>query len=216
MSFLYRHALTITRKQPYIDWANSLDERGPELTAELAGDHRTIYLVPESDQEPDLEGLTEEFWEAIFYEELAAWIIQEERWPTPLSRDMFDAWFGVEATDSVFDLTPEEPLTNQEMELSDLHYAMQHCAWCEIEIDEGAGRAVGFKLANRDRFAHRAGLTLSLIVDNERVVTGLMPPKEAGAAEDVEDVVFLACTSRCEKLIRKVVPKALRRAAETA
>jgi hypothetical protein len=48
MSFLYRAALTITRKQPYIDWANSQGDGGPELTAELANDRRTIYLVPES------------------------------------------------------------------------------------------------------------------------------------------------------------------------
>jgi hypothetical protein len=129
---------------------------------------------------------------------------------------LFDAWFDAELTDSVFDLTPEEPLTHQEVELSDLTYAMQHCAWCDIEIDEGARRLVGFKLANRDQFADRAGLTLPLIVDEERVVIGVMPPPDVVAAEDAEDVLFLACTSRCEKLIRKVVPKALRRAAATA
>ena len=42
MSFLYRSAITITRKQPYIDWANGLEDGGPELTAELATDQRTI------------------------------------------------------------------------------------------------------------------------------------------------------------------------------
>jgi hypothetical protein len=129
---------------------------------------------------------------------------------------MFDAWFDAELTDSVVDLTPEEPLTNEEVELLDLAYAMQHCAWCEIEVDEAARRLVGFKLANRERFGHRAGLTLPLIVDEERVVTGVMPPEDVLEAEDAEDVVFVACTSRCEKLIRKVVPRALRRAVETA
>ena len=54
MSFLYRTGLTVTRKRPYIDWANGLDEDGPDLTPELAGDRRTIYLVPESDDEPAL------------------------------------------------------------------------------------------------------------------------------------------------------------------
>jgi hypothetical protein len=32
MTFLYRFALTVTRRQPYIDWANSVDDDGPELT----------------------------------------------------------------------------------------------------------------------------------------------------------------------------------------
>jgi hypothetical protein len=215
MSFLYRAAITITRKQPYLDWANGADDDAPELTTELADDRRTVYLVPEADLRPDLASLLDEFWEPIFQEELAAWMTDEESWPTPLTRDMFDAWFGVELTDSVFDLTPEEPLTDHEVELSDLQYAMQHCAWCEIEVDEGAGRVVGFNLANREQFAHRAGLTLPLIVDEERVVTGVMPPPGV-VGEDAEEVMFIACTSRCEKLIRKVVPKALRRAAETA
>ncbi len=215
MSFLFRAAITITRKQPYLDWANS-DDDGPELTAEVAGDRRTVYLVPPPDKTTDLEDLVDEFWQAIFEEELAAWVTDEELWPAPLTREMFDAWFGVERTDSIFDLTPEEPLTNEEVELSEVQYVTQHCAWCEIEIDEGAGRTVGFTLANRDQFAHRAGLTLPLIVDDERVVTGIIAPAAVVAAEDADDLMFLACTSRCEKLIRKVVPKALRRAAETA
>ena len=36
MSFLYRSAVTITRKQPYLDWANSLDDGGPAQTEELS------------------------------------------------------------------------------------------------------------------------------------------------------------------------------------
>ena len=88
----------------YIDWANSRDDDGPELSPELANDRRTIYLVPESVQEPDLASLIEEFWEQIFEEELAAWMLDEQTWPTPLSREMFEAWFGSEVTSSVFDL----------------------------------------------------------------------------------------------------------------
>jgi hypothetical protein len=80
MSFLYRSAITITRKQPYIDWANSFADGGPELTQELADDRRTIYLVPESDNEPDLATLLDQFWEQIFEEELAAWMVHDKDW----------------------------------------------------------------------------------------------------------------------------------------
>ena len=212
MSFLYRAAITITRKQPYIDWANSLDDDGPELTAELADDRRTIYLVPESAVRPDLKSLLDEFWEQIFEEELAAWMLHDEDWPKPLTREMFDAWFDSELTDSVFDLTPEEPLTQADVEAADLDYAVHRCAWCDIEIDEGAGRFVGFALADRGRLAHREGLVLPLAVDEERVVIGIMSQADSNAARAGEDVVFRACTSRCEKAIRKAVPKALRRA----
>jgi hypothetical protein len=44
MSLLFRTPVFIARKQPYIDWANGSDRKGPELTVELA-QLRTVYLV---------------------------------------------------------------------------------------------------------------------------------------------------------------------------
>ena len=52
MSFIYRSALTITRKHPYLDWANSLEGGGAALTSELADDRQTVYLIPEYDVTP--------------------------------------------------------------------------------------------------------------------------------------------------------------------
>jgi hypothetical protein len=150
MSFLYRAAIVIRRKQPYLDWANSFDDGGPDLTPELAG-HRMIYLVPESDDEPDVATLREEFWAPIFEEELSAWIVDDKAWPTPLTRELFDAWFDVEVVDSVFDLAPEEPLTQTDVEALNLDDAVRHCAWCDIAVAEGAGRFVGFKRRRRYR-----------------------------------------------------------------
>jgi len=211
MTFLYRFAITITRKQPYLDWANSLGDDSPELTAELADDRRTIFLVPESSERPDLKSLLDEFWEQIFEEELAAWILDGEVWPKPLTREMFDAWFDSQITDSVFDLTPDEPLTQADVDAEDLEYAINYCAWCGIEIDAGAGRYVGFKLADRARFAHREGLAFPLELERERLAVGIMTRAGSEASLRDEDVVFRACTSACEKGLRKAVPKALRR-----
>ena len=61
-------------------------------------DRRTIYLVPESTNEPDRERLLEEFWRQIFEEELALWMEDDSTWPAPLTRDLFDAWFEAEVT----------------------------------------------------------------------------------------------------------------------
>jgi hypothetical protein len=211
MSLLYRAAITVTRKQPYVDWANSFDDDGPLLTPELAGDRRSIYLVPESDQEPDVEALVGEFWQHIFEEELAAWMDREEDWPTPLTREMFDAWFDVEVTDTVFDLTPDEPLTQADVEAVDLDAAVHRCAWCDIELEEGAGRFAGFKLADRGRLEHREGLTVQLALDEEHVAAGIMTRANSEAARDGEDLVFRACTGACERALRSAVPKALRK-----
>jgi hypothetical protein len=211
VTFLYRFALTVTRRQPYIDWANSSDDEGPTLSEALARDRRTIYLVPESTNEPDLAGLIDEFWEEIFDEELAAWAEDEATWPSERTREMFDAWFEYEVTSSVYDLTPEEPLTHREVEAEELAYTLSHCAWCELEIDEHAARFAAFKLSDRSRFAARAGLTLSLRLDAERSVTGLMSPDASEESDAGEDIVFMICSSRCEKAVRKAVPRLLRK-----
>ncbi|MBZ5558166.1 MAG: hypothetical protein LAO77_12905 [Acidobacteriia bacterium] len=210
MSFLYRTAITITRKQPYIDWANSFNDGGSDLTDEINSSRRTIYLVPESDDEPDREKIVDEFWPHIFEEELSGWMLKEEDWPASRTREMFLAWFDVEIADSVFDLTPEEPLSQHDVDVEELRYAAQHCAWCDVEIDEGAGRFAVFPLAERSLVSHRDGLVLPLAIDDERVVTGILTLPDSDEAKAGEDLVFRACTSRCEKLIRKTVPKALK------
>jgi len=210
VTFLYRVGLVIAHKQPYVDWANSIQDGGPELPPDLAA-HRTVYLVPEPAADPNLQTLLDEFWQQIFEEELAAWMLAEDTWPTPLTREMFDAWFGVEMLDSLFDLTPEEPLTHADVEALDLDDAVQRCAWCDITLNEGAGRFVGFALADRARFAHREGLVVPLEIDDERTVVGIMTRADSAEAAKGEDLLFRACTSRCEKAIRSVVPKALHR-----
>ena len=210
MAVLYRSAVTITRKQPYIDWANSCDDDGPELTSELAGARRTIYLVGESDNRLDLRTLLDDYWEEIFDEELATWMEGEDGWPAPRTREMFDAWFDAEITDTVFDLVPEEPMTETDVELADISDALHFCAWCDLEIEEGQGRFVGFRLSDRDRFADRAGLAVSLRIDRDRSVLGMVAPDNSTEA-DGEDLGFRACSSRCEKALRKAVPKALRK-----
>src|SRR5437870_3545441 len=131
MSFLYRHGLLISRKQPYLEWANSFDEE-TNLTEELSQARRTLYLVPETDGEPDVEELVEDFWQDIFETELGAWILADDRWPAPRTRELFDEWFDVELNDSVFDLTPEEPLTQGDVDANDLQEMMGRCASCGI------------------------------------------------------------------------------------
>src|SRR6266704_5020902 len=57
MPLLYRIAVTVTRRQPYLDWANSVDEDGPMLSEEFANDRRTVYLVAEPADDVDLAEL---------------------------------------------------------------------------------------------------------------------------------------------------------------
>ena len=92
-----------------------------------------------------------------------------------------------------------------------MHDALHHCAWCDLELEPHEGRRVAFKVTDRERFASREGLALSLLVDDDHVMAGIVTTQDSDAAAAGEDVIFRACTSRCEKLIRKEAPRALRR-----
>lgn len=211
MSFLYRAALTITRRQPYIDWANSLGDGGAELTEELARDRRTIYLVPESTTEPDLEALLDEFWPRIFEEELAAWMLDDKTWPAERTRMHFDAWFAAEVTTAVYDLVAGDPLTQDDVDIEDLEHTMNHCAWCGIELEDTEPRYVGFKLPDRERYAAYEGRMVPFAIDEERYLAGIMPAADSERARAGDDVIVVVCSSRCEKGVRKAIPRVLRK-----
>jgi len=88
-------------KQPYIDWAISLDDSG--LVPSTDGE-RTVYLIPEyeSDQEA-MEVLSVCFGE-IFALELAGWHLVEDDWPKNRTFAMFQDWFSLELNSCVEDM----------------------------------------------------------------------------------------------------------------
>ena len=210
MSYLYRTAITINRKQPYIDWANSFDDGGPTLTIEL-GRRDSIYLVPVTDREQSLDEVLAEWWQDIFEEELAEWMEGEDDWPAVRTREMFDAWFDAAITDSVVDLAPDEPLTDADLDLEDLAVALGTCAWCERELEKGEGRTTGFEVPNRERLAHREGRVLTLLVGKDQAVAGIVTPADSEEGRGGDDLVFRVCSRACEQPLKKLVPPALRK-----
>jgi ribosomal protein L24E len=210
MGFIYRTAVSITRKPPYVDWANGSDDDGPELTLDLARRRDTVYLVGSSQLEQTLEEVLTEWWQDIFEEELACWMDDEANWPAARTREMFDAWFDAEISPTVIDLAPDEPLTEEDVEFEDLAVAYHTCAWCERELEKGEGRFSGFTLADRERLAHREGRVLAMVVGKGRVVTGIVTPAGSEEAGVGDDLVFRVCSTRCEKPLKKLVPRALR------
>lgn len=209
MSLLNRVALTITRKQPYADWANGTEGPVPSVTYP-ADNPRTIYLAPHDGLEPNLAKLLDEFWEDVFEAELSAWMEDETTWPQPRNRQMFDEWFDVELVDAVVDLVPEEPLSEAEVEEADIDHVLRHCAWCDIELEPESGRVVGLPLPDRGSLSAREGLTLP-IAASDRILVGIVTTGDSPAAVEGHDLVFSACSSRCEKIIRKEAARGLKR-----
>jgi hypothetical protein len=210
MPFLYRTALIITRKQPYIDWANGLKEDdAPEFTVDLA-QKPDIYLGPHSDYEQTLEAVVDQIWEDVFEEELLGWSTDEDAWPTNRTRRMFDAWFDAVLAESIIDLAPDDPLTEDEIDLADLESALHTCGWCGSEVEMQDARMAEFKLSDRDRFEDREGRVLRLAIGPDRVVTGIVTPRDSEPAREDADLIFPACSRRCQKQLLRTVPAALR------
>jgi hypothetical protein len=210
MPFLYRTALIITRKQPYIDWANSFrEEEAPEFTFELA-ETPDIYLGPHDDRQQTLDAVVDQIWEDIFEEELFGWSLDERQWPANRTREMFDEWFGAVLAESIIDLAPDDPLTEEDMDLVDLETAMHTCGWCRSELEPELARMTTFKLVNRDRFEEREGRILSLLIGRERIVDAVVTPQDSKPAGEGADLIVAACSRRCEKQLLKTVPRALR------
>ncbi|HNP36297.1 MAG TPA: hypothetical protein PKK10_10620 [Woeseiaceae bacterium] len=98
---LNRSALIVHPKQPYIDWALQLDDSG---LAPNSDSERTIYLLPEYDDEFDALKTLSEAYDIVFEAELAAWHTEESDWPKNRTFAMFRDWFVYEFHSIVEDL----------------------------------------------------------------------------------------------------------------
>ena len=209
MGLLFRTPIFITRNQPYIDWANAIDEEGPPLTLDLSA-RRMVYLVAAPEPGARLTALLDDSWAEIFEEELFSWVVDESVWPAGRTREMFDAWFASEVGDAVVDLDPDEPLTEEDVDAEELDLALHTCAWCEAGLDEERSRTVGFALPDPSLLSHRQGRVWAVGVGKRRYVTGIVALPASDAAADRADVIYRACSRRCERLLHKVMPKAIR------
>jgi hypothetical protein len=106
MRTLNRAAFIIRPRQPYLQWAASIDDDAPSAAAEL---HKgvSIYLVPEHPTGTAETPPLEEYYEAIFAIELEAWSTDEGDWPKDRGLDTFNAWFQVLGESMVIDLAEE-------------------------------------------------------------------------------------------------------------
>lgn len=99
-----RTAVIIIPKQPYIDWANSLEEDGVQLGEDYTPEH-TIYLVEDiTGYMIDKVEIIKPHYEFIFEEELVSWHRLVIDWSAKRNLDTFLEWFEVEIHSLVLDL----------------------------------------------------------------------------------------------------------------
>ena len=98
---LNRGALIVRPKQPYLDWAATLDDSGlvPDVTGE-----QTVYLIPSFEDDDEAERILKKVYAEIFERELDGWHTDEAAWPQNRTLAMFKKWFQVELHSIVEDL----------------------------------------------------------------------------------------------------------------
>ena len=98
---LNRGALTVRPKQPFIDWAATLDDSG--LVPDVEGE-QTVYLIPSFEDDGEAERTLRKVYAEVFVRQLFAWHTDEAAWPKNRTLAMFRKWFQIEMHSMIEDL----------------------------------------------------------------------------------------------------------------
>jgi hypothetical protein len=101
MKTINRTVVTISPRQPYINWANSFEDDGPKL--ESGEIYSVALLIPDRYDETNFEEFIKKNYSMIFEEELAAWMADPDAWPKNRTYKKFKEWFEVNVSDTVID-----------------------------------------------------------------------------------------------------------------
>lgn len=108
MPEINRSLIIVKAKQPFLDWAHSID---PEDDSELddINDEPTAYLIPEYEMNDEQDSIIDWCATYVFEYELWAWCTDESMWPTTRDaatfREKFDVKFHSMVHDVVGDIS---------------------------------------------------------------------------------------------------------------
>jgi hypothetical protein len=100
MELIDRSAITISHKQPYIQWHNALFS-DMLMEENILGESKTYLVKLDFD---DAEKLMKKHYKQIFESELEAIWTDENDWPQNRNWKLFNEWFHYEISDFVMDL----------------------------------------------------------------------------------------------------------------
>ena len=97
-----RVAVVMEPAPAYLEWAKECPDGLPDLTLADLREEGTIYLIPETDAEP--EAWLRRHYAPLFANELFAWCTDEAFWPRDRSYKAFKKFFQVRFCSIVLDL----------------------------------------------------------------------------------------------------------------
>jgi len=110
MRVLNRTAITVIGAEPYLAWTRGRDadfNRGT-LTVARTKSYGSAFLLPEFEQEEDLQEWVEDNYGWLFEFQLAAWTEDESAWPATRDLKTFREWFRIDIHSVVVDAADDE------------------------------------------------------------------------------------------------------------
>lgn len=114
MTEINRSVVVVKPKQPYLDWVQSLDDEGTNVTLADLQQDCTAFLVPELLDEEHQEEILAQYHDVLFEYELASWIEDDALWPPKRNLTMFKEWFETEFSSLVVDVVGDPLRTVEE------------------------------------------------------------------------------------------------------
>lgn len=110
MRVVNRTAVSVVGAQPFVDWMQARDadfNRG-SLTVARSQPFGTTYLLPEFDDETDIQEWVEDNYSWLFEFQLSTWTADESSWPSLRDLKTFREWFRVDIHSTVVDVADDD------------------------------------------------------------------------------------------------------------
>jgi hypothetical protein len=112
MRVVNRTAITLIGAEPYLHWTRQRDSDFANGALVLSVPQTKIYgsafLLPEFEQEEDLQEWVEENFAWLFEFQLSAWTEDESAWPPNRNLKMFREWFRIDLHSVVVDIGDDD------------------------------------------------------------------------------------------------------------
>ena len=110
MRVVNRTAVTIVGAQPFVAWTLSRDADFAKGTISVARTRPfgTAYLLPEFDDESDVQEWVEDNFAWLFEFQLSTWTEDESAWPSVRDLKTFREWFRLDVHSTVVDIGDDD------------------------------------------------------------------------------------------------------------
>jgi len=110
MRVVNRTAVTLVAAQPFIDWTLARDAAFSPgaVTVVRTKPFGTAYLLPEFDDESEVQEWIEENYGWLFEFQLSTWTEDETAWPAVRDLKTFRTWFRVDVHTTVVDIGDDD------------------------------------------------------------------------------------------------------------